>query len=202
MAKISLISWRRREKKFPETEAQRRALARERSTASDRCYGFVEGLDGPTVAPPVEVLELAEDYLIEELDALALLSLGKFPDAAEGNLAASAGACVSMGLTADQRYALDALPALCTDSAANAPHALFQLSQSQKYPGTTLQFSIHPQAVPEMLSLKEVSRQLKVGRRTIMHLIRRRELRCYRIAHRYRFTIEDIKNYLERVAIY
>jgi hypothetical protein len=74
MAKISLISWRRREKKFPETEAQRRALARERSTDSDRCYGFVEGLGAPSVAPPVAVLELAEDCLIEELDALALLA--------------------------------------------------------------------------------------------------------------------------------
>jgi hypothetical protein len=42
MAKISLISWRRREKKFPETEAQRRALARERGTDSNRRCGLLE----------------------------------------------------------------------------------------------------------------------------------------------------------------
>jgi excisionase family DNA binding protein len=107
-----------------------------------------------------------------------------------------------MGLTADQSYALDALPPLFTDSGANAPRALFQLSQSQNYPGPTVQLSIQTQAIPEMLSLKEVCRQLKVGRRTIIHLIHRRDLRCYRISHQYRFAVEDIRNYLDRAAIY
>jgi hypothetical protein len=45
MAKISLISWRRGEQKFPETEAQQRARARERSTDSGWPCSRVDRLD-------------------------------------------------------------------------------------------------------------------------------------------------------------
>ena len=52
------------------------------------------------------------------------------------------------------------------------------------------------QNISEMISLKEVCSQLKVGRRVITRLIRRREFRCYRITHRYRFAVGDFKHYI------
>jgi excisionase family DNA binding protein len=66
----------------------------------------------------------------------------------------------------------------------------------------TLLFSLSAQAIPEMISLKELCRLLKVGRRTVVRLIRRRELRWYRIANRYRFAVEDVEHYLDRIATY
>jgi excisionase family DNA binding protein len=202
MAKISLISWRRREKKFPETEAQRRARARERSIDNDGCADRMEGPGVLTGAPPVERFEFDEDHLMDELSALALLNSNSFPGAAEETLDVSTETCVSVGLTADQSCALHTLSFLSTVSEDDAFPAVFRLRKSQDHRGTTLQFSLQTQAIPEMISLKEVYLQLKVGRRTVMQLIRRRDLRCYRIAHRYRFAVEDIKNYLERIAIY
>jgi len=61
------------EKKFPETEAQRRARAPERSIDSDRCDGRIEGLAVLTAAPSVELFEFDEGHLMDKLDALALL---------------------------------------------------------------------------------------------------------------------------------
>jgi excisionase family DNA binding protein len=106
-----------------------------------------------------------------------------------------------VGLTADQSCALHTLSLLPTVSEDNAFPTVFHLRKSQDHSGTMLQFLLQPQAIREMISLKEVCLQLKVGRRTVMQLIRRRDLRCYRIAHRYRFAVEDIKNYLERIAV-
>jgi excisionase family DNA binding protein len=202
MAKISLILWRRLQKKFPETEAQRRARARERSIDNDGCDDCMEGLDMPIGAPAVELFEYDEDHLMDELSALALLNPNSFPAAAEETLDMSTETCVSMGLTADQSCALPTLSFLPTVSEDNAFPAVFCLRKSQDHRGTTLQFSLQTQAIPEMLSLKEVCLQLKVGRRTVMQLIRRRDLRCYRIAHRYRFAVEDVKNYLKHIAVY
>jgi hypothetical protein len=106
MAKISLISWRRRENKFPETEAQRRARARERSIDNDRCHGRMAGLGVLAGAPPVELFAFDDDHLMDELSALALLNANSFPDAAEETLDVSTETCVSVGLTADQSCAL------------------------------------------------------------------------------------------------
>jgi excisionase family DNA binding protein len=202
MAKTSLISWRLREKKFPDTEAQRRARARERSIDGGRRDSPMKGLGMQTGAPPSVLFEFDEDHLMDELSALALLNPNSFPDTSEETVDVPTETCVSLGLTADQSCVLHTLPFLSKVSEDNAFPAVFHLRKSQDHRGTTLQFSLQTQALPEMLSLKEVCRQLQVGRRAIMQLIRRRELRCYRIAHRYRFSVEDVKNYLENTAVY
>jgi excisionase family DNA binding protein len=202
MAKISLISWRRREKKFPETEAQRRARAREQSTESDPYCVRTEALDVLTAAPPFELLDFDQKHLMEEMDALALLDSNRFHQAIEEVFDAPGESPVRLDLTADQSRALLAFPLFSGVPAEQVPAGLFQLCKSQDHRGLTLQFSLHAQTIPEMISLKEVCRLLKVGRRTIMRLIRRRELRCYRIAQRYRFAIEDVKHYLDRIATY
>jgi excisionase family DNA binding protein len=194
MAKISLISWRRREKKFPETEAQRRALAREQNGGSDQYCLQVEALDVPDAAPAFELLELDAQHLIEEMDAVALRDSKSFQSAAETS--------VRLDLTADQSRALLALPLFSGILEEQVPPGLFQLHKSQDHRRMTLHFSLYAQTIPEMISLKEVCHLLRVGRRTIMRLIRRRELRCYRIAHRYRFAVEDVKHYLDRIATY
>ena len=198
MAKISLISWRRGEQKFPETEAQRRARARERSTDSGWTCSRVDRLDVLTAVPPVELPEFDGDWLMGELDALASLS----SPTVEETLDASAGSSVSVDLSPEQSSALYALPLFSMVYGESVPHTLLHLRKAQDHRGMTLQFSLHTQVIPEMMSLKEVCRQLKVGRWTIMQLIRRQELRCCRIAHRYRFAVEEVKKYLERTATY
>jgi excisionase family DNA binding protein len=194
MAKISLIAWRRREKKFPETEAQRRARAREQSSGSDQYCVRAEALNVLEAAPPFELLEFDEEHLMEEMDVLALPDPNSFHTAAESS--------VRLDLTADQSRALLALPLFSGILEEQVPPGLFQLHKSQDHRRMTLHFSLYAQTIPEMISLKEVCHLLRVGRRTIMRLIRRRELRCYRIAHRYRFAVEDVKHYLDRIATY
>jgi excisionase family DNA binding protein len=151
--------------------------------------------------PTVELFECDEDHLMDKLSALALLNPNSFPAAAEVTLDVSTETYVSVGLPADQSCALHTLSFLSTVSEDNAFPAVLRLRKSQDHRGATLQFSLQTQAIPEMLSLKEVCHQLKVGRQTVMQLIHRRDLRCYRIAHRYRFAVEDVKNYLERIAV-
>lgn len=203
MAKISLISWRRREEKFPLTEAQRRARAREQKTDSaDQCGIRADALKVLPAAPVFELPEFDQDHLKAEMDSLALLNLDRLYDASEETFNAPAEPCVSLDLTADQSRAIRRLSLYSEGLEENAPHALFQLNKLHDHRGMTLQFSLHMHVIPEMVSLKELCRQLKVGRRTIMRLIRRRELRGYRIAHRYRFAVEDVKHYLDRIATY
>jgi hypothetical protein len=55
MEKISLIAWRRREEKFPDTEAQRRARAREQSIEGGQCWLEVEALEGLAAVTPFEL---------------------------------------------------------------------------------------------------------------------------------------------------
>jgi excisionase family DNA binding protein len=194
MAKISLISWRRPEKKFPETEAQRRARAREQSNGNDQ-YGIrSEALDVLEAVPPFELLDFDAEHLIEEMDALALRDSNYFHAAAESS--------VRLDLTADQSRALLALPLFSGILEEQVSPGLIQLHKSQDHRRMTLQFCLYAQTIPELISLKEVSHLLRVGRQTIMRLIRRRELRCYRIAHRYRFAVDDVKHYLDRIATY
>jgi excisionase family DNA binding protein len=194
MAKISLISWRRREKKFPETEAQRRARARELISGSDQCCVRSEALDVLEAVPPFELLAFDEEHLMEGMDALALRDSNYFH--------ASAESTVRLDLTTAQSRALLALPLFSGTLEEQVPPGLFQVHKSQDHRRMTLQFSLYAQTIPEMISLKDVCHLLRVGRRTIMRLIRRRELRCYRIANRYRFAVEDVKHYLDRIATY
>jgi hypothetical protein len=172
MAKIRLISWRRREKKFPETEAQRQARARERSIDNDQCHGRMAGLEVLGGAPPGEFFEFDDEHLMDELSALTLLTPNNFPDAAEENIVVSTETCISADFTADQSCALRTLPFLSTVSEDTTYPAVFHLQKSQDYRGTTLQFSLQTQVLPEMLSLKELCRQLKVSRHTVIQLIR------------------------------
>jgi excisionase family DNA binding protein len=202
MAKISSISWRHRKKKFAEPEAQRQARAREERAATDEGSMPAEALDILTAAAPFELLDFDEEHSIEEQDILPLLNPNRTHTVGEETFDAPAESCMNLNLAADQSYAILALPEFSQASEENASHALFQLSKSQDYRAVILHFSLHRQAIPEIISLKELCHQLKVCRRTIMRLIRRRELRCYRLAHRYRFAVEDVKYYLDRIATY
>jgi excisionase family DNA binding protein len=200
MEKTSLIAWRRREKKFPETEAQRRARAREQSGDGDQPFLCTDALDVLSVAAPFELPDQDMDDLISTTDRLELLSIDKLRDGIRGAAETPVEACINVPLTTEQSLGLCALPRLCDLRGQDASPLLFELTESRHQEGITLQFSLHTTVVPEMISLKELCGQLKVGRRAIMRLIRRGELRCYRIAHRYRFAVDDIKTYLDRMA--
>jgi excisionase family DNA binding protein len=200
MEKTSLIAWRRRERKFPETEAQRRARAREQGGDGDQPLLCTDALDVLSVAAPFELPDQDIDDLITATDTLELLSIDGLRDGIGGAVETPVEACIKVPLTTEQSLGLRAFPRLSALRGRGASPPLFELTESRHQEGITLQFSLHTAVVPEMISLKELCGQLKVGRRAIMRLIRRRELRCYRIAHRYRFAVDDVKTYLDRLA--
>jgi excisionase family DNA binding protein len=200
MEKTSLIAWRSRERKFPETEAQRRARAREQSGDGDQAFLCTDALDVLSVAAPFDLAEQDMDDLISATDTIELLSIDRLRGGIGGAVETPVGACINVPLTSEQSLGLRALPRLAELRGQHASPLLFELTESRDQEGITLQFSLHTAVVPKMTSLKELCGQLKVGRRAIMRLIRRGELRCYRIAHRYRFAVDDVKNYLDRLA--
>ncbi len=200
MEKISLIAWRRRERKFPETEAQRRARARERDhddvpLAYDPCR--LEGLSTTSV---FELPDLDEELCIDTADPSDFLALAQSDHDRAQAPEPLAATCVDIELTAEQSQLLYSLPLLADATGRGTPPLLFELSQAPAQGRITLQFSLHPKTVPEMISVKELCHQLKMGRRAVMRLVRRGELRCYRIANRYRFAVNDVNHYLDRIA--
>lgn len=50
----------------------------------------------------------------------------------------------------------------------------------------------------ELLTVLEVSKILRVDRRTINSMINRGELRAYKVGKLYRITKEDLERYLEK----
>jgi excisionase family DNA binding protein len=148
---------------------------------------------------PSELPEFDAGHLVGDIDALASLHMSGLQAGGGETVKASPETCVSLELTAAQSRSLQELPLFSEGSEEDVPPSLFQLRKSQDHRGVVLHFTLQTLVIPEMISLKEICRQLQVGRQTIMGLIRRGELRCYRVAHRYRFAIEDVKNFLERI---
>jgi excisionase family DNA binding protein len=200
MERTSLVAWRRREKKFPDTEAKRRARAREQGGDGDQPFLCMDALDMLSAAAPFELPDQDMDDLITATDTLELLSIDRLCDGMGAAVETPDEACINVPLTTEQSLGLRALPRLSALRGQDASPLLFELTESRDQEGITLQFSLHTAVVPEMISLQELCGQLKVGRRAIMRLIRRGELRCYRIAQRYRFAVDDVKNFLDRLA--
>jgi excisionase family DNA binding protein len=122
----------------------------------------------------------------------ALESLGGHP---AGLLPVQPDATVSLELNSEQSLALSTLSQL-----ANAQHQplTLDLREWHDQQHIVLQFSLRTNTVPEMLALKDLCHQLKVGRRSVMRLIRAGKLRYYRVGKRYRFAAADVKQYLEQ----
>jgi excisionase family DNA binding protein len=200
MEKISLIAWRRRERKFPETEAQRRARAREQGHDPGQPDHHLAVLEALSTASLCGRPSLDEELFIDTADVSDCFGLDPSQN---GNLQAPEPrepGYVDVDLTAEQSQILRSLPLLADTRVQRATPLMFELSKAQAQGRITLQFSLLPKTVPEMISFKELCRQLKVGRRVVMRLVRRGELRCYRIANRYRFAVDDVNNYLDRIA--
>ena len=176
MEKMNLVAWRRRGKKLPDTEAQRRARERELGQGSD-----------PSTLPTTE-----------QTTASAGLPL-EIPVLTEADLAGMlVDEVISVDLTPEQSEALRPLALMANVQGQDAPPLICDLSKSRDQHSIVLQFSLRTPAVPEMISLEDLCRQLKVSRRLVMQLVRKKELRCYRIGHRYRFAVADVRDYLER----
>jgi excisionase family DNA binding protein len=198
MATMNLIAWRHREKKFPDTEAQQRARARELS----------EGCEQPALqtAPPVElsaVLPLDLPPLTEgDLTAMRVSeeSLTTAKPAGNGHELSPVvpDTLVSVQLTPEQSQVFSPLARLA-DGRGQVPFPLiFELAESREQERVVLQFSLHTTAPPQMISLPDLCRRLGVGRRLVMKLIHDQQLRSYRIGRRYRFALADVREYLDR----
>jgi excisionase family DNA binding protein len=200
MEKTSLIAWRRRDRRFPDTTAQRRARARAQLEASGPHERGVSLLN--LVALP----STWEDPERAEAEGLGLTHAGAFlsPDPCSHGIGTTLDeSCLNdlrLPLTADQCHALRALP-LLADHQERQPSALrVTLEAWQELPGITLRFSRQQEDVPAMIPLQDLCRQLQVGRRAVMRLIRTGTLRCYRVGRRYRFSVADVNHYLARMA--
>ena len=200
MKKVSLIAWRRRDRKFPETEAQRRARAREQSSADAQPSRYRDALDAPAPASTFELPTVDENFFSCASDALELLNIAQSPASSAETPHLSEQSCVNIDLTLDQSQALRSLALLPDVGGGNASPVLFQLSERRDQERITLHFSLHPRPISELISTRELCHRLRVGRSTVMRLVRRGELRCYRVASRYRFAIDDVNHYLERIA--
>jgi excisionase family DNA binding protein len=200
MEKTSLIAWRRREKRFPETEAQRRARARAQIEAGGQQELEMGILDIASMPFAIDGPELAEDEFLGTTDSVEFLSPSTRVDGSGTTVRESRATDLRLPLTAEQCQALRALPLLTDLRERNLPPLVLKLEEWPEPCGITLQFSLHQKGVPEMIPLKELCCQLKVGRRAVMRLIRTGELRCYRVGNRYRFSVAEVRNYLDRMA--
>ena len=196
MGKISIVSQRRRDKRFPETAAQRRARGRECSPTD--IHPTFSGNEDEVPAGEEDRSQYAEP-LLDDLVAItlpevtpALESLGDHPT---DLFLVQQETTVSLALNPEQSQAIATLSLL-----ANAQHQplTLDLREWHDQQHTVLQFSLHTNTLPEMLPLKDLCHQLKVGRRSVMRLIHEGKLRYYRIGKRYRFAAADVKQYLEQ----
>jgi excisionase family DNA binding protein len=200
MAKISIVSRRRRNTRFPETEAQRRARVRESGAASEFQTLQMEGLEvlSGTLSlglPELTVDDWAETTILAEMGGIEEAA-NRLKDASP----ATSDMTMQVVLDPEQSRSLRALSFLAGAHEQGAPSPTFELTEWRDQHRVVLQFSLHAETVPAMISLKELCQQLKVGRRSVLRLIRERRLRCYRIGRRYRFATSDVKQYLKQIS--
>jgi excisionase family DNA binding protein len=200
MEKTSLIAWRHREQHLPDTAAQRRARARAQIRAGGP-PGLLTGmLDGGSLAFTCDGLGLVEDECLAIGETTPLLAPDTLVPAPDRTVHRSSATDLRVPLTAGQSQALRALPLLTDLQGRAASSVVLQFEETREPYGITLQFRLHPEEVPEMISLQDLCRQLNVGHRAVMRLVRTGALRCYRVGHRYRFSVSDVTQYLARMA--
>ena len=198
MAKISIVSQRRRETRFPETKAQRRARGRDSSAASETRALPPEERDVFSVPLSLELPEFEVDDLIEAIIPATLADSGSGADLAPQSAQETLNATIQLELSPEQSKMIEALPHLVNHQEQTMPTLTCDLKEAQDKRRIVLQFSLHHDNIPEMVSLQDLCQQLKVGRRSVLRLIREGHLRSYRIGNRYRFAACDIKKYLEQ----
>jgi excisionase family DNA binding protein len=196
MGKISIVSRRRQDKRFPETAAQRRARVRELRPVDTPLSLQTSGTEA---LPGAENFLEYSEALLDDLATTAMpevtSALESFIDNLTGSLPVKRDATLSLELSPEQSQAIAALTRLANTQ--NQPLRL-DLREWHEPQHIVLQFSLHAETVPDMLSLQDLCQQLKVGRRSVMRLIREGQLRCYRIGKRYRFAASEVQHYLEQ----
>jgi excisionase family DNA binding protein len=196
MGKISIVSRRRRDKRLPETEAQRRARVREPHLTDIHAALQIGAAE---ILPPEAIIVEFSDALLDDLVATALPevipALEDFVENAATAFPVEPDTTICLELSPMQSQAISALSLLAT---AQNPPLTLDLREWHDQQHVVLQFSLHADTVPAMLSIKELCQQLKVGRRSVMRLIHEGKLRCYRIGKRYRFAASEVKQYLEQ----
>ncbi|MBI2875475.1 MAG: helix-turn-helix domain-containing protein [Candidatus Tectomicrobia bacterium] len=199
MEKIGLISLLRRDRKLPETEAQRRARARELTKAGlPPASQATAPVTPSTPLPPVPPEPPADPP--ESAISVALTPPERPPCGAGEPLPDPQESVISLELSPEQTQALQVLPLLASRRDAHASPPAFELTELQDQRGVVFQFSLRTEAIPEMVSVQDLCQQLKVSRQLVMDLVRKGELRCYRIGSRYRFAVAEVRSYLDRTS--
>lgn len=196
MEKISLVSWRRRKKKFPDTAAQRRARERMSSINVAHDDNQTEADNIPAPAWPHELPELTVDDMANSTDSDEPSCPGNF-----GPQTGTRQPVISVALSPEQCQAFRTLPGTLPSLNQEVYPGRFDLTTLADNHGIILQFSLYPgtaEGIPALLSVKDVCIMLKIGRRSVMRLARKGEIRYYRIGRQYRFAATDVKQYLER----
>ena len=201
MGKISIISRRRREERFPETEAQRRARERELEETDTQQALPANGLTALPGVPFLELPEGTEDDLGDTTILIkALADAEGRPNTFTVAPQTPQDAAVRLQLSPEQSQILRMLPFVVRPQEHLGQPLAFELTKSQDEHSIVLQFSLRAEAVPQMLSLQDLCQQLKVGRRSVVRLMRTGKLRYYRIGKRYRFAASEVKQDLEQNA--
>lgn len=198
MATMNLIAWRHREKKFPDTEAQQRARARELSEDRESPALQTTSSGEFPAMRPLDLQPLSEDDLTDMRVSDRSLKTARRAGNGHESSQGIPDALISVPLTPEQSQALSPLARLA-DGAGQAPSPLvFDVEESHRPEGVVLQFSLHTQASPQLISLPDLCRRLGIGRRLVMKLIHDQQLRGYRIGRRYRFALADVTEYLDQ----
>lgn len=198
MTKINIVSQRLRNTKLSETEAQRRARTREWNAVDESHPPRMDELNSLLGTLSLELPELVVDDLLEAMPSAEPYNSQEAPDGLDNTARKTSEVTVRLELTPEQSQIMKALSQLVKNQQHDMKSLTLNLAESEEHCRTVLQFSLHSENVPEMISLQELCLQLKVGRRSVLRLIREGQLRCYRIGRRYRFAASDVKQYLDQ----
>lgn len=200
MAKISLVSRRRRDTRLPETEAQRRARERESSKADEPQTLQLDELGILSGVLSLELPEFAVDDLTETTSPIEIHDTDDAPDFPADVSPETSGMMLQLALSPEQSQIVSALPYLANAHEQNMDTPTFELTEYHNQSGVVLQFSLHTETVPQMISMKDICHQLKIGRRSVLRLIHQGRLRSYRVGRQYRFAASDVKQYLKQIS--
>lgn len=196
MEKIRLVSWRRKDRILGETEtaAQRRARMREDGGASRWPLTSTVACTTP---------ELTDEDLAGIVIPGILGGVRNTQGVNEKATESAISSTIPLELNLEQSQTLRTLPLAAQALSADASLLRGQLMESPHYGNAILRLSNQAETTPNVenascaitsiMGLKDVSEQLRLSRKAILHFVREGKLRHQRLAKRYVFMAEDVR---------